>query len=71
MENSVKELNDVLGLLERNKGTYFSFRRLRNLSDLTSMKLRSKLLEMHRSGALEIEIRGKRTKRAFYRIPKK
>ena len=71
MENTLKELNDVLGLMERHKGIYFSFRRLRTKSPLTSMKLRSRLLEMHRSGALEIEIRGKRTKRAFYRIPKK
>jgi hypothetical protein len=71
MENPLKELNDVLGLMERNKGIYFSFRRLRTRCELSPMKLRSKLLEMHRLGALEIEIRGKRNKRAFYRIPKK
>ena len=71
MESPFKEINQVLELLEKYKGTYFSFRRLRTISPLTSMQLRSRLVKMHQLGALEIEIRGKRNKHAFYRIPKK
>lgn len=68
------ELKEVLAVMERYRGTFFSFRRLRSISDRSSsnlsyMQLRYRLYEMVREGILEMQIHGKRNKHAFYRLP--
>ena len=60
--------------MKRYRGTFFSFRRLRSISDrspsnLTYMQLRARLYEMVQEGILEMQIHGKRIKRAFYGFP--